>query len=309
MHSSGGGIDLTPLLSVPIEARVRIFLLSGLDVARRVHELNPDAIYVCSNFIRTEMLRSATFTRNLFVTHYGVNRWNWAGRFGPSRDPHRLIYSSHPSKGFEAAREIARRLHAADIRFRLHYFGGSKLWGAGVAEEVPPAEPCLVYGGLIDQRTLAAKYKRSAFLLQLQTRREPFGIIVVEAMAAGCLVLASPVGAFPELIEHGENGFLVGGDPSAPETLDRAAQLIAGVCQDPALMQKIRRRALATPFDWGTIAQVWESHLNWLMNPNGSRNLEADWARCLECGATCLVLADGYHCTACGYFNRHARPK
>ena len=220
---------------------MRIFLLSGLDVAKRVHELNPDAIYVCSNFIRTEMLRSATFTRNLFVTHYGVNRWNWAGRFGPSRDPHRLIYSSHPSKGFDAAREIARRLHAGDQRFRLHYFGGSKLWGAGVAEEVPPAEPCLVYGGLIDQRTLAAKYKRSAFLLQLQTRREPFGIIVVEAMAAGCLVLASPVGAFPELIEHGENGFLVDGDPSAPETLDRAAQLIAGVCQDPALLQKIRQ--------------------------------------------------------------------
>src|ERR1700690_2231192 len=42
MHSSGGGIDLTPLLSIPIETQVRIFLLSGLDVAKRVHELNPD---------------------------------------------------------------------------------------------------------------------------------------------------------------------------------------------------------------------------------------------------------------------------
>ena len=309
MHSSGGAIDLSPLLSIPIEAQARIFLLSGLDVAKKVHELNPDAIYVCSNFIRTEMLRSGTFTRNLFVTHYGVNRWNWRGLLSPPRDPHRLIYSSHPSKGFDAAREIARRLHAHAHRFRLHYFGGSKLWGAAVPEEVPPSEPCLVYGGLINQQALAAQYKRSAFLLQLQTRREPFGIIVVEAMAAGCLVLASPVGAFPELIQHGENGFLVDGDPSHSETLDRAAELIRDVCQKPALLRQIRRRALATPFNWDTLAQVWESHLHWLMDPKGSQNLEADWARCLECGAVTLSLADGYHCTGCGYFARHARAK
>ena len=91
-------------------------------MAKNVHALNPDAIYVCSNFIRAEMLRSATFTHNLFVTHYGVNRWNWvgsagglaAGLFRPRRDPRRLIYSSHPSKGFEAAREIARRLYQRD---------------------------------------------------------------------------------------------------------------------------------------------------------------------------------------------------
>src|SRR5260221_2355936 len=32
MHSSGGQIDLAPLIPIPIEARARIFLLSGLDV-------------------------------------------------------------------------------------------------------------------------------------------------------------------------------------------------------------------------------------------------------------------------------------
>jgi glycosyltransferase involved in cell wall biosynthesis len=316
MHSSGGDIDLTPLLSVALDTKVRIFLLSGPGVAKSVHALNPDAIYVCSNYIRTEMLRSAAFTRNLFVTHYGVNRWNWvrgagpglgAGLFGPRRDPRRLIYSSHPSKGFDAAREIARRLHQRDPRFRLHYFGGTRLWGSSVTEEVPPQEPCMVYRGLINQRKLAAEYKRSTFLVQLQTRPEPFGIVVVEAMAAGCLVLASPVGAFPELIEHGENGFLLDGDPSSPDTLDRAAELIGSVCGNPRLVRQIQRRAFSTPFDWDTLAEVWECHLNWLMDRKGTHNLEADWARCLECGATSLVLPDGYHCTACGYFDRHCR--
>lgn len=308
MHSSGGAIDLTPLLSVAIEAKIRIFLLSGLDVAKNVHALNPDSIYVCSNFIRTAMIQSGTFTSNLFVTHYGVNRWNWAGLLSPRRDPHRLIYSSHPSKGFDAAREIARRLNRHDSRFVLHYFGGTKLWGESVAEEVPAEEPSIVYRGLINQRRLSTEYKRSAFLVQLQTRPEPFGIVVVEAMAAGCLVLASPVGAFPELIDHGQNGFLLAGDPASSETHDRAAELIRNVSANPQLVRQIRQRALSTPFSWDTLAHVWESHLNWLMDRKGTQNLEADWARCRECGAECLVLPDGYHCTACGYYARDCRP-
>lgn len=307
MHSSGGAIDLTPLLALSLDAKVRVFLLSGLDVAKNVHALHPDAIYVCSNFIRTAMTQSGTFTQNLFVTHYGVNQWNWAGRFGPRRDPRRLIYSSHPSKGFDAAREVARRLYKYDPQVRLHYFGGSKLWGESVAEEVPPAEPCIQYRGLINQRRLSAEYKRSGFLVQLQTRPEPFGIVVVEAMAAGCLVVASPVGAFPELIHHGENGFLVSGDPASPETQERAAELIRDVSQNPALMNRIRQRALTTPFDWAALAAVWEAHLNWLMDRKGTHNSEADWARCLECGSTCLALPDGYHCTACGYYDRYCR--
>jgi len=307
MHSSGGGLDLTPLLAVPVEARVRVIVLSGTDLPKGSEELHPDAIYVCSNFIRTEMRRYPFVARErVFVAHYGVNRWNRAGLVNPPRDSRRLIYSSHPSKGLDASREVARRLRRKDSRFTFHWFGGNRLWGG--ADDAPPEEPGMVWGGLIHQRRLAAEYKRSGFAMQLQTRPEPFGITVVEAMAAGCLVVASPVGAFTELIRNGENGFLVNGDPSSPETVERAAELIWSVCQDPKLMRKIRRRAFDTPFEWDVIAEVWEAHLNWLSDRGRARNLEAAWARCLECGRSCLALADGYHCTGCGYFARSCAP-
>jgi glycosyltransferase involved in cell wall biosynthesis len=45
------------------------------------------------------------------------------------------------------------------------------------------------------------------FLFPLQWD-EPFGMVVAEAMAAGTPVLAYPRGAMPELINHGETGFL-----------------------------------------------------------------------------------------------------
>ena len=306
-HSSGGEFDLTPVLALSIEARVRVMVLSGIVVPIAHREVQPDAIYVCSNFARSQIAQIAGVAREkLFVTYYGVNGWNRAGLLSPLRDPRRLIYSSHPSKGLEAAREVTRRLRQRDPRFALHWFGGNRLWGG--QEEAAPEEAGVVYGGLIDQRRLAAEYKRSAFSLQLQTRLEPFGITVVEAMAAGCLVVASPVGSYNELIQNGENGFLVEGDPASPETLERAAALIWDLSRDDALMRKIRRQAFTTPFDWDVLAEVWEAHLGWLADREKARGLEATWARCRECGAASLMLADGYHCTACGYYAPSCAP-
>jgi glycosyltransferase involved in cell wall biosynthesis len=306
VHSSGGGLDITPLLNTPFKARVRVIVLSGTDLPHGIEEFAADALYVCSNFIRTEMWRYPFVARpSVFVTHYGVNRWNWAGFF-ERRDPRRLIYSSHPSKGLWASLEVTRKLRRKDARFTLHSFGGNQLWGG--EDEKLPEEAGVFYHGLINQRTLAAEYRRSGFAMQLQTRPEPFGITVVEAMAAGCLVVASPVGAFTELIQNGANGFLVEGDPCTEEVQDRAAELIRAVTEDIALVRNIREQARRTPYDWDTIAQVWEAHLLWLLYRDGASRLEAAWARCLECGASSLALADGYHCTLCGYFARNCAP-
>jgi glycosyltransferase involved in cell wall biosynthesis len=304
VHSSGGAFDVTPLLSMPVKSQATVVVSSGIGLPNGTRELAPHAIYACSNFLRKEIagLFPWVARKDIFVTHYGINRWNWTSLFDPPRDPRRLIYSSHPSKGLEVSRQVVRRLREADDRFTLHCYGGNQLWGG--INDTPPAEPGILYGGLINQRDLAAQYKRSGFLLQLQTRPEPFGITVVEGMAAGCLVVASPVGAFKELIQHGENGFLIDGDPADPNTVRRAAELIRMVSEHPELARKIRRNGFSTPFDWPTLAAVWESHLQWLLDVPGSRDLEIAWARGVECGGASLGLADGYHCVACGYFGR-----
>jgi glycosyltransferase involved in cell wall biosynthesis len=306
-HSSGDKFDITALLNISVKARVKVLAISGIGLPKGTAEFAPDSIYACSNFVRKEVRRLFPFVtlKEIFVTHYGVNRWNWPNLFSPGRDPQRLIYSSHPSKGFEASREVARQLRARDPRFTLYAYGGNQLWGG--TEDPPTAEPGIFYGGLINQWNLAAQYKRSAFLLQLQTREEPFGITVVEAMAAGCLVVASPVGAFRELIQHGENGFLIDGDPADALTVRRAAELILTVSEKPDLVRKIRRRASSTPFDWRTIAEVWESHLQWMLDGKKGLNPKAEWAQCAECAGPGLVLADGYHCICCGNFGRHER--
>ena len=51
---------------------------------------------------------------------------------------------------------------------------------------------------------------------------EPFGLSVIEAMACGSPVIAFARGSMPELIRHGENGYLVG-------SVEEAAQAVKGV--------------------------------------------------------------------------------
>jgi glycosyltransferase involved in cell wall biosynthesis len=46
-------------------------------------------------------------------------------------------------------------------------------------------------------------------LLVVNSKAEPFGLVIVEAMACGTPVLAAAVDGIPEIIEHGNNGWLV----------------------------------------------------------------------------------------------------
>ena len=53
-------------------------------------------------------------------------------------------------------------------------------------------------------------------LLVLNSRDEPFGLVLIEAMACGTPVLATRVGGIPEIVTDSENGWLIeSGDPAA----------------------------------------------------------------------------------------------
>ena len=54
---------------------------------------------------------------------------------------------------------------------------------------------------------------------------EPFGLVMIEAMACGCPVLAFPLGSVPEVIEDGLTGFIIENEDEAVAALGRIGTL------------------------------------------------------------------------------------
>jgi phosphatidylinositol alpha-mannosyltransferase len=79
---------------------------------------------------------------------------------------------------------------------------------------------------------------------------ESFGIVLVEAMAAGLPVVASRIPGYDEVVTDGVDGLLVA--PRDPEALARAAGTIL---DDPGLTERLSAAGLAraATFDWRVV--------------------------------------------------------
>lgn len=69
---------------------------------------------------------------------------------------------------------------------------------------------------------------------------EPFGLVLIEAMACGAPVIAFNRGAVPEVVQHGVTGFIVEDEEGAVAAVDRVGQL-----SRPAIRQRFEERFTA----------------------------------------------------------------
>jgi glycosyltransferase involved in cell wall biosynthesis len=60
---------------------------------------------------------------------------------------------------------------------------------------------------------------------------EPFGLVMIEAMACGTPVIARPVGSVPEIVEHGRTGFLGSTLAELAEAAKRVDELDRAACR------------------------------------------------------------------------------
>lgn len=72
---------------------------------------------------------------------------------------------------------------------------------------------------------------RSAALLMPIEWKEPFGIVMTEAMACGTPVIGRRLGSVPEVVEHGETGFLFDTVDEAVEAVGRVSTIDRRVCR------------------------------------------------------------------------------
>lgn len=83
-----------------------------------------------------------------------------------------------------------------------------------------------------------------AQVVVVPSRVEPLGLVLLEAMAAGALVVATAAGGLRETVEDGRNGWLV--EPDDPAGLAVAIRSALAATDDPARVRAMRAAAAAT---------------------------------------------------------------
>ena len=156
----------------------------------------------------------------LATIHHGIDLDTV--EFSPTGGEDLLILGRiHPDKGtadaIEIARRAGRRLTIAGPVQDSEYF----------SEQVQPQidGDQVRYLGSVGPERRSEILGSAAALLHPIAFAEPFGLSVVEAMAAGTPVIAFPRGSMPEVVDDGVTGFLVADIESAAAAVDPAAEL------------------------------------------------------------------------------------
>jgi mannosyltransferase len=141
-----------------------------------------------------------------------------------------------PEKGQGDLAEAWRSLAPRFPGWRAVLVGRVAPADARHAEQLLATAPLVPLG----ERTDVARVYQGLTVLVQPSRRESFGLVVLEAMAAGCCVVAAELDHLPALIEHGRTGFLY--PPGDAEAL--AAQLMP-LLADPRRAEAVGRAAAA----------------------------------------------------------------
>jgi glycosyltransferase involved in cell wall biosynthesis len=136
------------------------------------------------------------------------------------------IANDYPSKGLRCLREAGKQLHNVKLV---------------ILSNLPEA----------------FKYLKAFDIFVLPSVKEGFPWVVLEAMAANLPVVATEVGAMPEIIQNNENGILV--EPRNPEAI---AEAIKRLLNDDNLRNKIAnngRETVKEKFNLGKMLEQYEN--------------------------------------------------
>jgi glycosyltransferase involved in cell wall biosynthesis len=253
-----------------------------------IHRLTsiPYLYHIHNNYVDYRANRMALVQAAIIVANSGEMRRDFIQALGPSMERIRLLYNGidteefkpgltsglraelnaapdeiligissrlAPDKGQDTFLRAAVRVAGQESRVRFVIIGDDSIFSDNI-DFVPMLRQIAHESGLANRtvflgfrRDMPAIYNGLDIIVNAAWR-EAFGLVVIEAMACGKVVIGTQSGGIPEIITHGSDGFLF------PVNDDLAlADLLLELIQNPDLRSRIGEAARRTVLERFTI--------------------------------------------------------
>jgi len=183
----------------------------------------------------------------------GVHVGRFGGAPGRASSGAHLVFVGRidePRKGLPVLLDALPAILDRHPQARLTVVGGGS--PRGLTRRLPAQVASRVsFTGPLDDADKARVLAAADVLVAPNTHGESFGVVLVEAMAAGVAVAASDLPAFRQVLGAGRYGDLF--TAGAPEDL---ARVVTGLLGDEVRLREVagRGRAAARRYDWGVLA-------------------------------------------------------
>jgi glycosyltransferase involved in cell wall biosynthesis len=159
--------------------------------------------------------------------YHGIDLTRFQPHLQPNNDYIAYLGRIIEPKGVHLAIAAAKK---ANVKLKIagkHYTGYSKdkYWQTKIKPHIDNEK--IEYVGFIKNDKEKQKFLGNArALIVPSTWQEPFGIVMIEAMACGTPVIGLDNGAIPEVIKNGYTGYVVKQSTQNSQTIQRLAQAI-----------------------------------------------------------------------------------
>ncbi|OPA80156.1 hypothetical protein BVG16_05260 [Paenibacillus selenitireducens] len=250
-----------------------------------------DRIIVNSHFLKEYLVqRYAELEKKIYVNHLGVDlsqfasRWEaeelylrekWLKQHGlTGRKVMMFVGRLKEQKGVHHLLRAMRSILAKEPSAMLVIVGGAYYGSHRKTTYVRQLERLakrfaqhVRFVPYIPYHEIASWYRIADVIVVPSVRNEAFGLVNVEAMAAGIPVVATRSGGMREIVEHGVTGFLVDPRHLAKE-LERYITVLLGNPLLQEQMGRLGRQRVLEHFTWQHMADRWVDMIRFGMEPH-----------------------------------------